>query len=73
MVAAFVRNFRLKKIDYSRQMFTFSDGGEVGGKIFVKLGSWSMAISAQNSKFNSDSLNSDVKVSVHPTTTFKSW
>ena len=30
MVAAFVRNFRLKKIDYQRQMFTFSDGGEVG-------------------------------------------
>jgi len=30
MVAAFVRNFRLKKIDYKRQMFTFSDGGQVG-------------------------------------------
>lgn len=30
MVAAFVRNVRLPKLDYSRQMFTFSDGGEVG-------------------------------------------
>ena len=30
MVAAFVRNLRLSKLDYTRQMFTFSDGGEVG-------------------------------------------
>ena len=30
MVAACVRNARLSKLKYTRQMFTFSDGGEVG-------------------------------------------